>query len=502
MVPNDPVYRIKSPAWRNMAIGPLTNSLLTLSGSALARKIREGELSSFDAVHAHIDRAREVHPVLNAIVCNRFDEALQEAKSADDRLRAGDTPLPPFFGVPCSIKEAFALTGMPNTGGLVARAGIPATRDATAVSRLRAAGAIPIGVTNISELCMWMESDNRVYGRTNNPYDPKRTVGGSSGGEGALIGAGASPFGLGSDVGGSIRMPAFFNGIFGHKPTGALVPNTGQFPVATGAGLRYLTTGPMCRKAEDLMPLLRVLVGPDGLDTECRPFPLGDPASVDLSGLDVMIVETNGAVGVSRDLREAQRNAANALQNRGACIRTERIEALRHSFEIWGGMLADAGGESFASRMGNGQPFSATSELLRWASGRSDHTLPAIALAFAEKFPALAPERSRRFVRMGHALRRELVDRIGDGIMLYPSYARPAPLHYTPMLKPFEWVYTAIINTMELPATQVPLGLNSKGLPLGVQVVGRPGNDHVTIAVALELERAMGGWVPPASARN
>src|SRR5207237_4871758 len=147
---------------------------------------------------------------------------------------------------------------------------------APTVGGLRAAGAIPLGVTNLSELCMWMESNNRVYGRTGNAYDPRRTAGGSSGGEGAIVGAAGAPFGLGSDIGGSIRMPAFFNGVFGHKPTGGLVPNSGQFPMAHGPALRYLTTGPIARHAEDLMPLLRILAGPDGDDAGCVAMELGD----------------------------------------------------------------------------------------------------------------------------------------------------------------------------------------------------------------------------------
>ena len=143
------------------------------------------------------------------------------------------TRLPPLLGVPCTIKENFAFVGTPQASGLLARAHIVNDHDAPAVARLRAAGAIPLGVTNTSELCMWMESFNKVYGITNNPYDPTRTVGGSSGGEGAIIGSGASPFGLGADVGGSIRMPAFFNGVFGHKPSPLLIPNGGQYPAAT-----------------------------------------------------------------------------------------------------------------------------------------------------------------------------------------------------------------------------------------------------------------------------
>ncbi|MEO7092697.1 MAG: amidase, partial [Polyangiales bacterium] len=257
--------------------------LLLASATRLASLIAKRDVTAREVVEAHITQIERVNPTIRAVVRARYDEARREARAADDRVkRGGDDPLPPFHGVPCTIKECFALTGMPNSGGLVARKDVVATDDATAVARLRAGGAIPLGVTNLSELCMWMESNNRVYGRTNNPYDPSRIVGGSSGGEGAIIGAGASPFGLGSDIGGSIRMPAFFNGVFGHKPTGGLVPSTGQFPVAANEALRYLTSGPLARRAEDLMPLLRILAGPDGKDPSCVAMKLGDPKGVRL----------------------------------------------------------------------------------------------------------------------------------------------------------------------------------------------------------------------------
>jgi fatty acid amide hydrolase 2 len=368
------------------------------------------------------------------------------------------------------------------------------------VERLRRAGAIPLGVTNTSELCMWMESYNKVYGRTNNPYDLRRIVGGSSGGEAAIIAAGGSPFGLGSDIGGSIRMPAFFNGIFGHKPTGGMVPGTGQFPISENEALRYLTTGPLARRAEDLMPLLRVIAGPDGKDGGCVAFDLKDPATVDISTLSVIDVEDNGAQKVSGELRRAQRACAEELARRGARIKKVRIEALRHSFDIWSSMLDAASETSFATLLGGGTPIHPGREFLKWLLGTSPHTLPAIGLAAGERLVSLFPKRARRFIEMGRRLRQELVELIGpQGVMLYPSYVSVAPRHGKPLVPPFNWVYTAIINVMELPATQVPLGLNGRGLPLGVQVVGVHGNDHVTIAVALELEKAFGGWVPPAS---
>ena len=469
-------------------LGARMNPLLTLSGTKLASMIRSREVTSREVVDAHIRHIEAVNPALNAVVAHRFDAARLDAREADRRLAAADPDLGPLHGVPCTIKESFALQGMPWSAGLVARRSLRATRDATGVERLRHAGAIPLGVTNVSELCMWMESNNYVYGRTNNPYDLTRTVGGSSGGEGAIIGAGGSPFGLGADIGGSIRMPAFFNGVFGHKPTGGLVDNGGQFPMAAEAASRYLTTGPLTRRAEDLAPLLAILAG----------TPIADPAQVDLAGLEVVSVEGDGRMAVTDDLLRAQRAAADALAARGARVRTATVAGLSQSIEIWSAMLDAAEGPSFSSLLGEGTEISALRELGRWILGRSPHTLPALALALVEKLPKLMPSQGRRAIAAGAALRRALVELLGPRvIMLYPSHTRPAPRHHHAMFPPFGWAYTAIFNMMELPVTQAPLGLDAEGIPLGVQIVGAHGADHVTIAVALELERAFGGWVPP-----
>lgn len=480
---------------------PTLDPLLLLSATELARRIRERRVRSREVVDAHIARIERVNPTLNAIVRSRFDEARAEADAADARLR--DTPpseLPAFHGVPCSIKESFALTGMPQSAGLVARKGVIAESDAVTVARLRRAGAIPLGVTNVSELCMWMESSNRVYGRTNNPYDPRRIVGGSSGGEGAIVGAGGAPFGLGSDIGGSIRMPAFFNGVFGHKPTGGLVPGTGQYPSPGAAAARLLSTGPITRRAEDLMPLLRILAGPDGEDPGCAPFELRDPARVDLSKLTVLDVHGNGFVRVSRELREAQARVARHLASLGAKVVTPRLRGLEKSLEVWAARMAAGGGPSFATLLGDGTPVAAGRELLRFGLGRSPHTLPALGLALVEKLTDAMPNRAKRALALGRELRDELVDRLGDdGVMLYPPYASTAPRHHAPLAVPVRWVYTAILNALEVPVTQVPLGLGRGGLPLGVQVAAVHGRDDATIAVAMELERAFGGWTPPPS---
>lgn len=479
------------------------NRLLTRSGLELAAMIRRGEVRSAEVVEAHIRRIEEVNPRLNLVVADRFEQARAEAREADARVATDTDRLPPYHGVPCTIKESIALQGMPQSAGLVARRHVISAVDATATARLRAAGAIPLGVTNISELCMWIESANRVYGRSRNPYDPTRIVGGSSGGEAGIIGAGGSPFGLGSDIGGSIRMPAFFNGVFGHKPTGGLVPFTGQYPRVEGAVQRYVTTGPLARRAADLMPILRLVAGPDGVEDTCRKVVLGDPAFVDLSTLTVLDVPENGVTPVSADLRQAQRRVVDWLEQQGArVIRLRvgpgRLEGLRSSLLIWSSMLSASEGSSYQELLANGGSFSLPWEVLRSLWGGSPYTLPSLGLALVELVPKLMPRDRDRYVRMGQQLRAELVERLGPrGVMIFPPYASPAPRHVKPLLPPWYWVYTAIINVMELPSTQVPLGLNVHGLPLGVQVVGLHDHDHVTIAVAEALEKGFGGWVAP-----
>ena len=474
------------------------HELLQLSALELAALLRARKATSREVVDVHIAHVQKVNPTINAVVADRFEVARAEADAADTRLAAGDADLPPLHGVPCTIKESFALAGMPNSSGLVARRDVIATEDATTVARLRAAGAIPIGVTNVSELCLWMETNNRVYGRSNNPYEPGRIVGGSSGGEGAIVGAGGSPFGLGADIGGSIRMPAFFNGVFGHKPTGGLVPGTGQYPIAENAALRYLCSGPIARRAGDLMPLLQILAGPDGRDQRCGEFELGDPAAVKLDELMVFDIRGNGRTRVSEDLLDAQTRVAGFLAERGARVHTIKLAALKRSLDIWSSMMHLAADTPFARLLGNGKTVYAVVEIMRWMVRRSPYTLPAIALVALERLNALLEGRTRRFAALGQQLRLELIDRVGPkGILLYPSYPTPAPRHYRPLMPPFNWVYTAILNVMEIPVTQCPLGLNAQGLPLGVQVGALHGNDHMTIAVAMEIERAFGGWVPP-----
>jgi len=472
--------------------------LLTRSATQLAAQLCAREVTSREVVEAHIQHIERVNPRINAVVADRFAEARAEAEAADVALASEDRALPPFHGVPCTIKECFQLTGMPNTAGLVARRGVISTEDGVTVARMRSAGFIPLGVTNLSELCMWMESTNRVYGRSRNPYDPRRIVGGSSGGEGAIIGAGGSPVGLGSDIGGSIRMPAFFNGVFGHKPSSGLVPSSGQFPVShTEVGLRLLGTGPLARRAEDLMPLLRILAGPDGADSTTQVRTLGDPGAVEMGELEVFSVEGNGFRRVSPTLIAAQREATAVLQGQGARVRTVELPVLRRSLDLWSQMMNVGTDTPFRTMLGNGAPLP-LSAFLKFAIGRSEHTFAALMLAATEGIPLFNTADVVELTAQVDAVRDEVHDLLGDrGVMLFPSYTRPAPRHGLPLLTPLDWVYTAVFNVLQLPVTQVPLGLSKRRAPLGVQVVAPHGEDHRSIGVAMALERGFGGWVPP-----
>jgi len=474
------------------------DQLLTFSATKLANLIQTQEVSSLDVVKVHIEHIQKVNPRINALIYPRFDIAIKEAQLADKFIRnhSGEV-FPLFLGVPCTIKESFSLIGMPNTSGIFARKGIVSKTNATAVNRLLKAGAIPLGVTNVSELCMWMECYNKIYGRTNNCYHYNRTCGGSSGGEGAIIGSGGSPFGLGSDIGGSIRMPAFFNGIFGHKPTGGLVPSTGQFPEGENEIKRYATTGPLARRAEDLMPLLTTLAGPDQMDTGCINMTLGNPSLVDMKSLKIINVVNNGKIKVNKELCDIQQKCVNAWKLLGAQIIDHSIPALANALDIWSAMIEISTETPFGTLLGNGVPINPYSELCKWLLGYSNHTFPAIALALIEKVP-IPKSLIQKWVDTGLHLKQELMDLLSPtNIMLFPSHPNLAPLHHHPLLSPSNFCYTAIFNVLEFPVTQIPLGLNKDNLPLGIQVISTPGNDHVTIACAMFLEKVFGGWVPP-----
>jgi fatty acid amide hydrolase 2 len=470
------------------------------SALALAAAIRSRELTATEVVDAHIALHERFAPQINAVVADRFEDALEEAAAADQRIatagRNGD--LPPLLGVPFTVKETVAVEGMPQAAGVVARRHYRASQHAPTVQRLIDAGAIPLGVTNTSELTLWIESNNKLYGRTNNPYDAGRTAGGSSGGEGAAVGCGGSPFGIASDIAGSIRIPALFCGVFGHKPSSAVVPNTGMWPPTVGESGRMLGVGPLTRRAEDLMPLLRILAGPDGADPLTEEIPLGEPAGVSVEGLTVTTVEDASRVPMSQELRDARERAVGALMAAGAIVKRVELRSWRRAVAPYLATLEAGSGPD--ARRGTMRLLEESGEeppTWRALFRRGEPHMAPTRVALAAE---LLPSRSRpssRALATGRSIVSELIEAIGDGVLLHPAHARPAPRHGRTLGRPWLLTPAAVFNLAGVPVTEVPLGLSAGGLPVGVQVAAGRNRDHVSIAVAMELERVFGGWVAP-----
>lgn len=485
---------------------PITDAVLLKPATQLAEQIRSGKLKSVNLLKAYIARIQAVQPTVNAVVEERFSDALQEAAEAD-QLVASRAKSPeelarekPFLGVPLTTKNCYAVKGMIQDSGLVARAGVRAPQDADCMALMRRAGAIPMAVTNVPELAMYWESYNNLHGRTNNPYDSRRICGGSSGGEGSLIGSAGSVIGIGTDIGGSIRMPAFFNGIFGHKPTTGLVSNKGQYPPARDDSLDFcLVAGPMCRYADDLSPMLRIMAA-DNLSL----VQLDEP--VDFSKLKVFYMLDDGGshlvTPVDREMKASVTKVVKHFTDTYGCPTTDANlgRYFRCSMQIFNARLAGANVPSFASELSllKGE-VDVVHELFRWIFGQSPHTLPALGLCLLERVsPKKGNPAVQHFLDKAATLSTKLRELLGDdGIFIYPSHPEPAPFHYQTMFKPFNYAYTAIFNVLGLPVTQCPMGLGSAGTPLGVQVVGNMHKDHLCLAAAKEIERVFGGWVSP-----
>lgn len=474
-----------------------------------ARRIRDGDVSPVQVVEAHIGRIGEVNPLLNALVADRFDAALLEARAAERAVMNGEE-LGPLHGVPFTAKELLAAEGMPATFGSVPRRRRIHHADGTAVARLRAAGAILLGVTNVPEWGFWFETDNLVYGRTNNPWDLSRTPGGSSGGEGALLAAGGTALGLGSDIGGSIRMPAAFCGVFGHKPTHGLVPLTGHYPVyAQGpdAALEktapFVVVGPMARNVADLTAALRIIAGPDGVDPNAEPIMFGDPSQIQWRGRRVFVLDDPRILLARRaapDVRAAVQRAAAALQACGAIVEEFPAALFRDAIRLWFASLRTTSRASLAEAMDPDAPVSWWREWARAAAGRRRISLTGLLFLTGEAIGAVGTPRPSKLAERARALAREVETRIGDGVLLMPVHPVAAPRHGEPLRHPFDYGYTAILNVLRVPVTVAPVGFDARGLPLAVQIVAPRGADDRTLAAASVLENALWSAIFPLTA--
>jgi Asp-tRNA(Asn)/Glu-tRNA(Gln) amidotransferase A subunit family amidase len=459
--------------------------IVEATAGAMAAALRAGEIGPVELLERHIERIEHLDRDLNAIVVSRFAEARAEARSADAELASGRGGAP-LRGVPFTVKESIDVAGMPTTAGLVEQAGNVATEDAPAVAAMRAAGAILIGKTNVAEALLFYDSRNPLYGQTRNPHDRERGAGGSSGGEAAAIAAAMSPWGLGSDLGSSIRNPAHFTGIFGLLPSVGAIPATGSWPPDATPGLALMSrVGPMARSAEDLELMLRTVAAPGTAAAE----PTTPSASV--AGLAVAAFSENEMQPTAAACREAVRRAAAVLADSGHDVAEEPLPNLvevRQCFDAVVGVEAMVVWPPYVDPEREHEDHLA--ELIRMPP---PHT------------PPTAEDRLRISVRLGE-LERECVawqERRPIAICpVAPTSAPPAGGALTevdgePVRPGGKMPLGPYANALGLPAAAVPVLSDEAGLPIGIQVIGRRGRDLEVLAVAQELERALGGWIRP-----
>ena len=309
-------------------------TLIELSAGEMAAGIRAREFSSMELIDAHLAQIERLNPVLNAYVQLRAEEARDEARQADALVSTG-TSLGPLHGVPISIKSCIDVAGMRCEAGSRLRKGNVPSVDATLVARLKAAGAIVMGMTNTPEFLMAWETGNALYGRTNNPWDITRTAGGSSGGESAAIAVFMSAAGVGSDGGGSIRVPAHYTGICGLKPTPGRVPASGHYPPGEGAVSWLGTVGPMARTVGDLQTLFGVMAGEDLADAESGPVPLVEIAESELRQTRVGLMVEDPAHPVTPETRAAVEAAAAMLRDAGIVVEPFHPALLDRIHKLW-----------------------------------------------------------------------------------------------------------------------------------------------------------------------
>ncbi|XP_043272175.1 fatty-acid amide hydrolase 2-B isoform X2 [Venturia canescens] len=503
-----PVTRLRAFFDHRRRCPPIRNKILLMTATELAEKIRKGEITSEQVVSSYIERCREVNPVINAIVEDRFEAALREARQVDSFVKSGgkseealarDTPL---LGIPVTVKESIAVTGMSHCVGRKREVSRKAIEDAEVVAKVRQAGCIVLLVSNTPEMCMCWESYNNVTGTTRNPYDSRRTAGGSSGGEAALLGAGASLLSLSSDIGGSARLPAMFCGVFGHKPTPEWVSTTGHMPGCTDKNWSsFFSIGPMVRYAQDLPILLKTIGQSDAPISR-----LGEV--VPMSEVRFFYMEDDGGSGatspVDREIKDSIRKVIAHLETyHAAKVQRADIKELRYAFEIGASMLLRLDGADSIFKKGTDpcEWKSVFVECLRYICLVSPHTFPNIVYGVLKRISDKLPvSHYDRMVEKNNLLKTRFQDILGDnGVLIYPSFIGPAHYPYEIFHKVCNVSYMMIFNALGLPVTQCPVGLNRNGLPIGVQIVGNPGSDHLTIAVAQEIERAFGGWHQPPS---
>jgi Asp-tRNA(Asn)/Glu-tRNA(Gln) amidotransferase A subunit family amidase len=461
----------------------------------MAARIRRKDVSPVEVARAHLDRIERLNPKLNAFVDCQPEAVLAQAREAEKAIRRRNKDsdeLGPLHGVPLSIKSSIDVAGHRCESGTRLRAGRIATEDAPLVARLRAAGAVILGVTNTPELLMAWETDNLLYGRTNNPWDLTRTAGGSSGGEAAAIAAGLSAGGVGSDGGGSIRVPAHFCGICGLKPTPGRIPSTGHFPKAGGPFALLGVVGPMARTIEDVRTLFEVMAGWDDGDPCAAPVEVREIHEKVVEAISIGFFEDDGRTPVTEETRSAVEYAASTLMTCGFHVEPFRPEGLEEARRLWWEFFGRAGGMMLEPMLSGRE--SDLSPILREFQSL---IRTATKTAGTKAAPTHTGE-SLLAAWLGRDAVREkiLLQMRKYRVLVCPTAAVPAFRHGErewqaegETVKYLDaWSYSEWFNLLGFPAAVVPMGYSEQGLPIGVQIVGRPWEEEVVLAVAARLE--------------
>lgn len=420
--------------------------------------VRDGAISPLELVDAHLAQIAARNSEINAFVMVLAEEARERARSLE---RGGRRGL--LYGLPVTVKDSFDMARLPTRVGSRERPLTPAARDATVVARLLAEGAIVLGRTNTPEMLARYDTDNPITGRTSNPWDLDRTPGGSSGGEAAAIAAYCSPGGVASDGGGSIRMPAHFCGIAGLKPTQGRISGAGHIPALGHPAGLVATVGPMARTAQDLRLLFSVLSGYDAQDPFSVPVPLREPPA---ERLRIGVWEQFYTVPVEPEVRDAVRRAAALASDLGFTVDGFEPRGLERAPNLWSFL--------FGQWVAKGSELTAAEALNNLAA--RDRMRAALLRQMEDVAAVLMPVFGITAFRHGES--KWLVE--GKEIGLFQA-GMPA----------------VVANVLGLPAVTIPIAVTAAGLPVGVQLMGRPFEDELLLEVAIQLEEARGAWPGP-----